>query len=293
MGEVVVVGSLNCDLVMRVERLPAEGETVGGLGFDTFVGGKGCNQAIAAARAGAAVAMVGCVGDDEYGTVILDALAASGVGAERVRRAPTGTGVAQIFVDRGGANVVGVAPRANGELSPADVEAARASIEAAAVLLLQLEIPLETAVAAARIARAAGAKVVVNPAPMRERSPELATLLGLCDVLIPNETEAARLAGYAGVPTVIVTLGGRGALLRETGKPPQAIDPFAVDVVDTTAAGDAFCGAFAASLAGGAGAHAAARWATAAGALACTRMGAEPSLPRREEIERLLASQGT
>ncbi|NUO47826.1 MAG: ribokinase [Polyangiaceae bacterium] len=293
MGKVVVVGSLNCDLVMRVERLPSEGETVGALGFETFVGGKGCNQAIAAARAGADVSMVGCVGDDEYGSVILEALSGAGVDAARVRRAQSGTGVAQIFVDRRGANVVGVAPRANGELSAADVEAARSSIQDSAVLLLQLEIPLETAVAAARVARSAGTKVVLNPAPMRERSPALSTLLGLVDVLIPNETEAARLAGYAGVPTVIVTLGGRGALLREAGKPPQAIDPFSVDVVDTTAAGDAFCGAFAASLAGGANAHAAARWATAAGALACTRMGAEPSLPHRPAIERLLATQGT
>lgn len=293
MGKVVVVGSLNCDLVMRVERLPSEGETVGGLGFDTFVGGKGCNQAIAAARAGASVSMVGCAGADEYGSVIIGVLQASGVDATRVRRAKSGTGVAQIFVDKRGANVIGVAPRANGELSALDVEAARASIEGSAVLLLQLEIPLETAVAAARLARAAGTKVVLNPAPMRERSRELATLLGLSDVLIPNETEAARLAGYAGVPTVIVTLGGRGALLRETGKPPQAIDPFPIEVVDTTAAGDAFCGAFAASLAGGATALAAARWATAAGALACTRMGAEPSIPLREEIELLLETQGT
>lgn len=288
MGRVVVVGSLNCDLVMRVERLPAEGETVGGTTFDTFVGGKGCNQAIAASRAGAKVSMVGCLGSDEYGSVIMEALSASGVDHSRVRRGKEGTGVAQIFVDARGANVVGVAPRANGELSAADVSAARPAIEASAVLLLQLEIPLDAAVAAARVAREAGVKVVLNPAPMPRYADDLGRLLALVDVLIPNETEAARLPVLGTIPTVLVTLGGRGALLREAGRQPQAVAPFPVDVVDTTAAGDAFCGAFAAALAEGETSLAAARWASAAGALACTRMGAEPSLPKRAEIERLL-----
>jgi ribokinase len=308
MGKVVVVGSLNCDLVMRVGRLPGPGETVLGSSFDTFVGGKGCNQAIAAARAGAEVAMVGRVGADAYGDVILSALVEAGVEPDNVQRSIEGTGVAQIFVDDRGSNLIGVAPRANGALTAADVEAALRAVGPASVLLLQLEISVEAATTAARRARAAGAKVVLNPAPAREAT-ELGGLLGLTDVVLPNETEAARLAGAAvedlagataaarrlqelGPPTVVLTLGERGALLLAPDGEPEVVPPFPVEAVDTTAAGDAFAGAFAAALAAGTELREAVRRANAAGALACTRFGAEPSLPKREAIERLLA-QGT
>lgn len=292
-GRVVVVGSLNCDLVTRAPRRPARGETLTGSGFETFVGGKGANQAIAAARAGASVSMVGRVGDDPFASVIEGKLAEAGVDARFVvRDRGSRTGVADILVEDSGDNSIVVVPLANGRLCAADVEAAGALFEGARVVLLQLEVPLEAVAAAARAAKAAGATVILNPAPA---APLPAGLLADVDWLTPNETELALLAPgepdaavrallARGPSHVVVTLGDQGA--RWSGDP-APIPAFRVPVVDTTAAGDAFCGALAAALARGAAPREALRFASAAGALACTKLGAEPSLPHRADVEAL------
>lgn len=311
MAEIVVVGSLNCDLVMRVPSLPKIGETALGTRFDTYVGGKGCNQAIAAARAGARVAMIGCVGRDSYGDRILEALAADEVDTSSVvRDEAAGTGVAQIFVDDAGRNMIGVAPRANFALAPEAIQAAGSLISAARVVLLQLEIPVPTVLAAARLARSAGARVILNPAPAPADRSATTALVAAADVVVPNETEAEALCGMsasdeqgvqrsargilaAGASSVVLTLGSRGALVVERSGNAQRVPAFAVDVVDTTAAGDAFCGALAAALVRGEALFDAAQWASAAGALACTRTGAEPSIPHRTQIDALASRQGT
>jgi ribokinase len=301
-ARVAVVGSLNLDLVFSAPRRPQAGETVVGSAFGMFVGGKGSNQAVAAARAGAHVELVGRLGADSFGRDLAAALEADGVGLRHVLRDhANGTGVAGIIVEADGTNSIVVVPRANGALAVRDVQRARGAIGSAAVLLLQLETPLEPSIAAARIARQAGAMVVLNPAPAR---PLPAELLALVDVLVPNEPETETLTGLEvktlagaeraaralldrGVGAVVLTLGERGALVVDTAGA-EAVPSFPVRVVDTTAAGDAFCGALAVALAEGRPLRAAARFACAAGALACTVLGAGPSLPRRDEIERLL-----
>jgi ribokinase len=300
---VTVVGSLNVDLVAQAPRLPQPGETIIGRGFHTVPGGKGANQAVAAARLGAHVSIVGRVGRDAFADLLLHNLTAAGVDHTFVTQDPQApTGVALIVVDDAGQNSIVVASGANVRLSPADVEAAQSAIAAAAVLLLQLESPLETVTRAAQVARAHGVTVILNPAPARSLP---AALLSLVDVLIPNQSETALLTGMpvsdqaqaqaaaaalrgSGVRTVILTLGERGALLaREEGA--HLFPAFDVTPVDTTAAGDAFVGGFAAALAQGRSLSQAVRWGNAAGALATTKLGAQPSLPTRHALETLLS----
>jgi len=302
-ARVTVAGSLNMDLVVRTPRIPRPGETIIGGEFRTVPGGKGANQAVAAARLGAQVAMVGRVGDDAFGGLLLDNLAAAGVDHAFVTRDPqAATGVALIEVDDAGQNSIVVVSGANKRLSPADVEAAAAAIGAADVLLLQLENPLETVTRAAQVARAQGVTVILNPAPAR---PVPDGLLGLVDVLIPNESETALLTGLPvgdqeeaqaaaaalrrmGVATVILTLGERGALLAYEGGA-ELFPAFDVTPVDTTAAGDAFVGGLAVALAEGRPLWEAVRWGNAAGALATMTLGAQPSLPTRQALEKMLA----
>ncbi len=304
-AHVTVVGSLNMDLVARAPRIPQPGETIIGGDFHTVPGGKGANQAVAAARLGAQVSMVGRVGRDAFAGPLLDNLAAAGVGHTFVTQDPeAATGVALIVVDDTGQNSIVVASGANVRLSPADVDTAEAAIAAAAALLLQLESPLETVTRAAEVARAHGVTVVLNPAPARPLS---AALLSLVDVLIPNESETALLTGMpvgdqaeagaaavalreSGVGTVILTLGERGALLARAGGT-ELFPAFDVTPVDTTAAGDAFVGGFAVALAEGRSPAEAVRWGNAAGALATTKLGAQPSLPTRQAVETLLAGE--
>lgn len=304
-AHVVVVGSLNMDLVVRAPRIPAPGETLLGGEFHTVPGGKGANQAVAAARLGARVSMVGRLGADDFATQLLANLEADGIDHSAViQDASTTTGVALIVVADDGQNSIVVASGANMQVTPDDVDAAAETIAAADVLLLQLEIPLDAVQRAAEIAHEHGVPVVLNPAPARDLP---ADLLSRVDVLIPNESETALLTGLPvdtgaeleaaaralldrGISTAILTLGARGAMLA-TGSEVEIIPTFKVQPVDTTAAGDAFVAGFSVALAEGKPVAEAVRWGNAAGALAVTRMGAQTSLPRRAELEQLLLQQ--
>jgi ribokinase len=292
------------DLVARAARIPQPGETIIGGDFHTAPGGKGANQAVAAARLGAHVSMVGRVGCDTFGGSLLENLAAAGVDHDRVVRDPeAATGVALITVDGVGQNSIVVASGANMELSPSDADAAEPAIAGADVLLLQLESPLETVAQAAAIAARHGVQVILNPAPAR---PLPAALLSVVDVLIPNESETALLTRLPvgdraeieaaakalqgwGVATVILTLGERGALLVQAERV-ESFPAFDVIPVDTTAAGDAFVGGFAVALAEGRSLAEAVRWGNATGALATTQLGAQPSLPTRQDVKQLLST---
>ncbi len=302
---ICVVGSVNMDLVVRTPALPAPGQTILGGPFNTFAGGKGANQAVAAARAGGRVTMIAHVGADAHGATLRAGLADEGIDVSSVETcSDAATGVALIAVDQAGQNTIIVAPGANATISAADVEQVAAVIRASAVLLLQLEVPLPAVIAAARIARATGTRVVLNPAPA---VPLDDSVLALADVLVPNETEAATLTGLrpddwasaermaralqqCGPRSVIITLGSRGVLLLDEEHVMQQ-PPFAITAVDATAAGDAFIGALAVALAENRPLPEAVRWGAAAGALATTVAGAQPSLPRRAQIEALLASR--
>ncbi|MSP13301.1 MAG: ribokinase [Chloroflexi bacterium] len=301
----VVVGSLNMDLVARAPHIPQPGETIIGRDFHVLPGGKGANQAVAAARLGGRVALIGRVGEDAFATPLLANLAAAGVDHTYVTRdREAATGVALIVVSDSGQNSIVVASGANGRLTAADVATAVAAFTGRGVLLLQLETPIETVTHAARLARVRGWTVILNPAPAQ---PLPAELLALVDVLVPNETETALLTGLpvgdlaeaaaaaqalrqSGAPTVILTLGERGALLA-TEDGAQIYPAFEVQVVDTTAAGDAFVAGFAVALAEGGFLPQAVRWGNAAGALATTKLGAQPSLPTRRELEEFLAGR--
>lgn len=302
MPRVLVIGSANVDFVVTVERLPAPGETVSEGTLLVNHGGKGANQAVAARRLGGDVRFVGCVGDDASGAEIRAGLAAEGIGVDGLAPAPeAATGTALIVVDARGRNQIAVAPGANRRLPPAAVERREADFAWAEVVLCQLETPLETVTRALELARAHGRTAILDPAPVRDLG---ARVWPLVDVLTPNEGEAARLSGVPldgveggaeagrvlrarGARTVIVTLGEQGAVASAGGAPLHA-PAFPVEAVDTTAAGDAFNGALAVALAGGAALAAALRFACAAAALACTKRGARPSLPGLAEVEALL-----
>jgi ribokinase len=303
-AKIVVVGSLNMDLIVSAPRIPVSGETIIGHDFHTAPGGKGANQAVAAARLGARVSMVGRVGDDPYGQTLLDGLAADGVDATWVRRdADSHTGVALITLDHAGQNSIVVSSGANWRLSAADVDAAEGIIAKAHLLLLQLETRPQVVARAAELAGAHGVPVLLNPAPARTLSPDL---LARVAYLIPNESEAALLSGRPatdegsareagralremGAEVVVLTRGESGAYLVAEGVETH-VPAFGVAAVDTTAAGDAFVAGFAVARASGRSLQEAARFAAAAGALATTRLGAQPSLPRLKAVRRLLAS---
>ncbi|MER5318405.1 ribokinase [Streptosporangium roseum] len=292
-----VFGSANMDLVAYVEAAPGLGETVTGREFRTVPGGKGANQAIAAARAGAEVVFLGAVGDDAFGPELRRTLAGAGVDVSGLRTVPGPSGIAQIVVDGQGGNSIIVVPGANGAVT-APTEAELEVIARSDVLLLQLELPIEAVTAAARAARAAGTTVILTPAPVQPLPDEL---LDAVDILVANEHEAAAITGLAGhedaarelrtrVGWVIITLGSRGALTAAPGTG-QAVHVRAPEVraVDTTAAGDTFVGALAAAHVERQSPDRAVRFAGAAAALSVQREGASTSMPSRAEIDRSLA----
>jgi len=297
MKPIVVLGSLNMDLVVRTPRLPTPGETLIGGPFQTFPGGKGANQAVAVARLGAPVFMIGRVGCDAFGQELIAAAARDGVDTRGISQDPeAATGVALITVEASGQNTIIVVAGANYLISPQHIEPYSAFIRQASLLVMQLEIPLETVQAAARLARQAGVPVLLNPAPAQ---PLPQDLLRNIDLLAPNQSELALLAGGGsiesaaqslidqGVSTVLVTLGDQGAfVLDREGR--TSAPAFSVSAVDAVAAGDAFIGAFAVALSEGKTVLEAARWGNAAGAIAVTRHGAQPSLPRRDEVVAML-----
>jgi len=301
---IVVVGSSNTDMVVRVSSLPRPGETVIGGTFFTARGGKGANQAVAAARAGGSVALIACLGDDALGTETLTALAAEGVAVDDVRTvAGTRSGVALILVDERGENSIAVAPGANAHLAPEQVAPCAALFSPSDVLLTQLETPLETVLAAVRAASGVGASVILNPAPARDLPDEL---LALVSVLTPNEAEAARLAGVPlgqerglehaatallrrGARAVVITLGAAGAYVA-TAALRETIPGYRVQARDSTGAGDVFSGALAVAIADRMPLREAVRFANAAAAISVTRDGAQPAAPRRAEILQLLGS---
>jgi len=299
---ICVVGSANLDLTFRTPRLPKPGETLAGKSCHLCFGGKGANQAVAAARLGAHVAMVGKVGRDVFGEQILKNFQAEGIDAAHVIVADhAATGVAAIVVDDDARNSILVVLGANGCLSPDDVRRAADVIRSSSILLCQLEAPVEAAIEAFRLARAAGATTVLNPAPAAPLPDEL---LRLTDWCVPNETEAEALTGLPvstweeaadaaqalrrrGPATVIVTLGERGALLADARRT-EAIPAVKITAIDPTGAGDAFLGALAVFTAEGMEMAAAIRKANRAAALSVTRPGTQPAFARREEVEAYL-----
>ncbi len=312
-GGIVVVGSLNADLTIYTERLPLPGETVHGNGFAVNPGGKSANQAVAAGRLGADVSLVGAVGDDSNGQMLLASAAGAGVDVRHVRSAAAGTGVAVIAVDAQGENNIIISAGANGTLSPADVAAAAEVFDGAAVVCLCLEVSIETVLAAAQAGHDAGATVVLNLSPYAEIPRDLADLT---DVLLVNSHEASQFLGTAEIPgsdgdagdwetvrlrfaerglqQVIVTLGANGSVVLDSLADPEKqlvqIAPVKVNAVDTTGAGDAFTGAVAARLAAGASLADAAAFASIAAALATTSKGTQAAYPGEEDVRRVLAS---
>jgi len=300
---IVVVGSLNMDLVVRMPQIPKPGETLLGGVFKTFPGGKGANQAVAAARLGSHVTMVGCVGKDSFGKELQAALEAEGIDTTHILVHPrAATGVALIQVDARGQNSIAVASGANFQLTSRDVEKALAAIGQFDVVVMPLETPLETIYTAARIGSRRGAKVVLNPAPAQIMEKEI---LELVDVLLPNEHEIALMTGLtvksiadvnqaalklfqAGVKNLIVTLGERGSVVFTGEEQGLLIPACQVQAVDTTAAGDCFVGALGVALGEGQSLQTAAEFASAAAALSVTREGAQPSLPHRDQVIQFL-----
>lgn len=300
---VVVVGSVAADLTTFSQRLPARGETIHGDDFSLVLGGKGSNQVIAAARAGAPASFVGCVGDDLFRTMIVDGLTDSGVDVTHLRTVPGPSGIAHIRVDASGQNDIVIVPLANSALNIEQVDAALTALApTTSVLLTQLETPTELALHVARTAQALGITVVLDPAPAMPLPDEVWAAV---DIVTPNETEATVLTGITvtdvesateagnwflerSVKTAIITLAGDGAVVVTTEGVSQ-FTPFRVEAVDTTAAGDAFAGYLGAALAAGSRIDEAIRLANAAGALTVTKRGASSSLPLRSDVDAFLA----
>ena len=308
MGErkkpLLVVGSLNMDLVVTAKHLPTKGETVLGNTFATFPGGKGANQAVAAAKLGADVTMVGCIGQDSFGEQLSKSLEASRVRVNFLKKVNCSTGTALITVEDSGANTIVVVAGANGYCAKQDVDQALSVLTEPGILLVQHEVPVETVEYAIKMAKTQGWTVILNPAPARQVTKGI---LSLVDILTPNETETAFLSGSrvdnmheaeeaaqkllaSGIATVIITLGEKGALCCRAGET-HYIPSYEVTAVDTTAAGDAYTGALAAALAEGKSLLDSAHFAAAAAALSVTKAGAQPSLPFRREVEQFIISR--
>jgi len=301
---ILVVGSINMDLVARVDHLPGPGENVRGEALQMIAGGKGANQAVAAARLGARTTFLGRVGNDLFGRRLAQGLADEGVDTQALGTVDgCPSGAAMILIDAAGENSIVVTAGANGRLTPDDVAAAAGLIEAADAVILQLEVPIETVARTIRLARRAGTPTVVDAGPPRR---PIDTAVFEADVLTPNEAEAAalldvpprarrpedlaRLLLARGPRAVVVKAGAYGAVVAEDGRV-EHVPAFAIEPVDTTAAGDAFTAALAVSVVQGSDLASAARRANAAGALAATRLGAQPSMPTMDDVEAFLRQQ--
>lgn len=305
-SRLTVLGSINVDHIMNIAQFPAPGETVIGKQYQTAFGGKGANQAVACGRSGADITFIACVGDDAIGAEILAQLQRDRIHTAAVSVVPeAATGVAMIFVNEDGENVIGISAGANAALTPEHFAPYKGLVEQSDALLMQLESPLETVIAAAQAAKNHQTRVILNPAPAREL-PD--SLLKLVDVITPNETEAEKLTGISvsdetgaaraaqvlhdkGIGQVLITLGSRGIWLSVNGEG-RRIPGFKVNAVDTIAAGDTFNGAYVTALLEGKPADEAVRFAHAAAAIAVTRRGAQPSVPWRREIDAFLAERG-
>lgn len=304
MADIVVVGSLNMDLVVKAPRMPVVGETIHGEDLRIIPGGKGANQAAATAKLGGRVAMVGRVGDDAFGPRLIDNLKQLGVNTNHIRiDTEAATGTAIIIVDERGENVIVISPGANGRVTKEDIDRIDKLLDQAKYLLLQFEIPLDTVQYAIEVASRKKVKVILNPAPAKKVPPEILTKV---DFLVPNETEtklltgldikdlisaeaAARKLAELGISVVIITLGEKGALFVASNEAIH-IPAQKVKVVDTTAAGDAFIGGLATALVKGYALKDAVKYASCAGTLAVTKFGAQTSLPTLEEVEHLFKS---
>ncbi|MGO4745878.1 ribokinase [Serratia quinivorans] len=304
-GKLVVLGSINADHILNIEQFPRPGETVIGKQYKVAFGGKGANQAVAAGRSGADIAFIACVGADDIGERVRQQLASDRIDTQPIEAiADSTTGVALIFVNADGENVIGIDAGANAAVTPDYLARYQQKVIDADALLMQLESPLETVIAASQLAKQHQTQVILNPAPAREL-PD--ALLAMIDMITPNETEAQRLTGIAvnddndaarasqvlhdkGIATVIITLGSRGVWLSENGNG-KLVPGFRVKAVDTIAAGDTFNGALVTALLEGKTMADAVRFAHAAAAIAVTRPGAQPSVPWREEIDAFLLQQ--
>ncbi|MBR5035171.1 MAG: ribokinase [Bacteroidales bacterium] len=300
MKKIIVVGSSNVDLTARVKRLPLPGETIGGATLLRANGGKGANQAVAAARMGAEVLFLTCLGNDASGEMLSAQFAADGIDTSCIKLSATPTGTALIFVDDNAENCIAVAPGSNMDLMPEDIDAAAGNMKGADYLLVQLEIPMPTVVRSVELADSLGIRTILNPAPMNPVPEELFSHIWL---ITPNQTEAEQLTGIhvsseddaraaadalfaKGVKNVIITMGGKGSMVCTPGNS-IFVPSRKVHAVDTTGAGDVYNGALVASLAEGKSIPEAARQATLASSIAVTRMGAQTSAPYKKEIESL------
>lgn len=304
-GKLVVLGSINADHILNINHFPQPGETVIGKQYTVAFGGKGANQAVAAGRSGADISFIACVGDDDIGERVRQQLASDHIDTQPIEAIEdTTTGVALIFVNAEGENVIGIDAGANKAVTPEYLDRYKQQVIGASALLMQLESPLETVIAAAKIAKDNGTQVILNPAPACELPDEL---LARVDMITPNETEAEKLTGIKvdnnedaaraakalhdkGIATVIITLGSKGVWLSQNGEG-KLVAGFRVKAVDTIAAGDTFNGALVTALLEGKPMDSAVRFAHAAAAIAVTRPGAQPSVPWRKEIDDFLAQQ--
>jgi len=300
--KVVVVGSSNTDMIIKLNKIPAPGETVIGGEFSTAAGGKGANQAVAAARAGGDVAFIACVGEDMFGQQAIDGFVSDQINVDYVYKDESAaSGVAFIFVDKKGENSIAVASGANYQLLPEHISKAEEAVTSAEILVMQLETPVETITAAAKLAKENGVKVILNPAPAQPLDDEL---LQNISILTPNEGEAELLTGVnvgdetsaenaanllldKGLEAVLITLGPKGVFLG-TRRECKMVPGFSVEAIDTTAAGDVFNGALAIGLGENKSFDEAIRFANAAAALSVTKLGAQPSAPTRKEIDEFL-----
>ncbi|MBC8945718.1 MULTISPECIES: ribokinase [Xenorhabdus] len=307
MAKLVVMGSINVDHILNLKSFPRPGETVQGERYQVAFGGKGANQAVAAGRCGANITFIACIGQDDIGEQVLQQLVKDNINTSAIEViAGEATGVALIFVNQQGENIIGINAGANGALTPEYLRRYEQVIKDANALLLQLETPLDTVQLAAEIAKKHNTKVILNPAPAQKISDRL---LSLVDIITPNETEAEYLTGVSvtddagaekaaqslhnkGIETVIITLGSRGVWYSEKGKQGKVVSGFEVKAIDTIAAGDTFNGVLVTGILEGKEILSAIRFAHAAAAIAVTRHGAQPSVPWRSEIDAFLVEQG-